>query len=99
MSRRPDSLRARLDHDQARLYELIWVRTVASQMESAELERTTVDISGKAGARQLDLRAPGTVVKFDGFLKLYQEGRDDEAEDDESRRLPEMRAGENLKKH
>src|SRR5439155_17059767 len=59
----------------------------------------TVDISGKAGARQLDLRATGTVVKFDGFLKLYQEGRDDEAEDDESRRLPEMRAGENLKKH
>ena len=72
-------MRRRLDPDQARLYELIWNRTVASQMESAELERTTVDIAAKAGARVLDLRATGQVIKFDGFLALYQEGRDDEA--------------------
>src|SRR6195256_3680937 len=61
LSRRPASLRARLDPDQARLYELIWIRTVASQMESAELERTTVDITAKAGARVLELRATGQV--------------------------------------
>ncbi len=67
-----------LDTEQARLYELIWTRTVASQMESAELERTTVDIEAKAGGRTIDLRATGQVVRFDGFLKLYQEGKDDD---------------------
>jgi DNA topoisomerase-1 len=79
LSRRPGQVKRFVDADQAKLYELIWTRTLASQMESAELERTTV-------------------VKFDGFLKLYQEGRDDEADDEESRRLPAMSAGENLAK-
>lgn len=97
LSRRPAELRRRLDSDQARLYELIWTRTIASQMESAELERTTVDIEAKAGSRVLDLRATGQVIKFDGFLALYQEGRDDE-EDEDSRRLPSMSAGEPLKR-
>jgi DNA topoisomerase-1 len=91
-------MRRRLDTDQARLYELIWIRTVASQMESAELERTTVDITARAGARTLELRATGQVVKFDGFLALYQEGRDDDADDEESRRLPAMSEGEALKR-
>ena len=98
LSRRPAALKGRLDHDQSRLYELIWIRTVASQMESAELERTTVDITAKAGARVLDLRATGQVVKFDGFLAVYQEGRDDDSDDEESRRLPAMSQGEALKK-
>jgi DNA topoisomerase-1 len=71
---------------------------VASQMESAELERTTVDITAKAGGRTIDLRATGTVVKFDGFLTLYQEGEDDVTDEDESRRLPAMSAGEALRK-
>ncbi len=97
LSRRPAELRKRLDDDQAKLYELIWTRTIASQMESAELERTTVDITAKAGGRTLELRATGQVVKFDGFLKLYQEGRDDE-EDEDNRRLPQMSAGEPLKR-
>ncbi|MBR1197527.1 type I DNA topoisomerase [Bradyrhizobium sp. AUGA SZCCT0240] len=97
MSRRPAEMRRRLDTDQAKLYELIWIRTIASQMESAELERTTVDIAAKAGSRVLDLRASGQVVKFDGFLALYQEGRDDE-EDEDSRRLPAMSEGEALKR-
>jgi DNA topoisomerase-1 len=66
-------------------------------MESAELERTTVDISAKAGSRVLELRATGQVVKFDGFLALYQESRDDE-EDEDSRRLPAMSEGEPLKR-
>src|SRR3989440_5610304 len=97
-SRRPQDVRKFLDTEQAKLYELIWLRAVASQMESAELERTTVDIAAKVGARLLDLRATGTVIKFDGFLTLYQEGQDDETEDDEARRLPAMSAGEALAK-
>jgi DNA topoisomerase I len=92
---RPREVARYLEPDQARLYELIWRRAVASQMESAELERTTVDIAAKVGARMLDLRATGTVVQFDGFLTLYQEGRDDE-EDEDGRRLPAMAAGEAL---
>jgi DNA topoisomerase I len=97
LAMRPRQARTFLDADQARLYELIWLRTVASQMESAELERTTADITAKAGGRVIDLRATGTVVKFDGFLTLYQEGEDDPA-DEEARRLPEMSAGEVLEK-
>ncbi|MGA2895627.1 MAG: type I DNA topoisomerase [Xanthobacteraceae bacterium] len=98
LTRRPRETKSFLDADQAKLYELIWLRTVASQMESAELERTTVDISAKVAARLLDLRATGTVVKFDGFLALYQEGRDEDPEDEEARRLPPMSAGEKLAK-
>jgi len=96
--RLPASVAKTLDRDQARLYELIWNRAVASQMQSAELERTTVDIAAKVGARNLELRATGQVVKFDGFLTLYQEGFDEPAEDDESRRLPAMSEGEALAK-
>jgi DNA topoisomerase-1 len=98
LSRRPAEMRRRLDTDQAKLYELIWIRTIASQMESAELERTTVDIAAKAGSRMLELRASGQVVKFDGFLALYQEGRDDDSDDEDSRRLPAISEGEALKR-
>ncbi len=97
MFRLPRDMARHLEPDQAKLYELIWTRTLASQMESAELERTTVDISARAGARHLDLRATGQVVKFDGFLALYQEGKDDE-DDEEGGRLPAMRASDPLKK-
>jgi DNA topoisomerase-1 len=103
VARRPKDTKAFLDSDQARLYELIWLRTMASQMESAELERTTADITAKVGGpgqryQSIDLRANGTVIKFDGFLTLYQEGEDDADDDEESRRLPEMSAGEHLTK-
>src|SRR5476649_426072 len=94
----PDQVAKYVDRDQARLYELIWNRAVASQMESAELERTTVDIAAKSGARTIDLRATGQVVKFDGFLTLYQEGQDETPEDEESRRLPAMSENETLAK-
>jgi DNA topoisomerase-1 len=97
-ARTPDQVAKYVDRDQARLYELIWNRAVASQMESAELERTTVDIAAKNGARAIDLRASGQVVKFDGFLTLYQEGQDEASEDDESRRLPAMSEKETLTK-
>ena len=95
---RPRETKHFLDADQAKLYELIWLRTVASQMESAELERTTVDITADVAGRRLELRATGTVVKFDGFLALYQEGRDEDPDDEEARRLPQMSAGEALSK-
>jgi DNA topoisomerase-1 len=95
-ARRPRDVRSYLDSDQARLYELIWLRTVASQMESAELERTTADITARVDRRVIELRATGTVIKFDGFLTLYNEDMDEPAEDEEGRRLPEMSAGENL---
>src|SRR5436189_120202 len=76
-ARRPRDVRSYLDADQARLYELIWLRTVASQMESAELERTTADITAKVDSRAIELRATGTVIKFDGFLTLYNEDMDE----------------------
>jgi DNA topoisomerase I len=98
LSRRPKDAKSVLDTDQARLYELIWLRTMACQMESAELERTTADITAKAAGRVIDLRANGTVIKFDGFLTLYHEDMDDPAEDEEGKRLPEMSAGESLAK-
>ncbi|KQP32506.1 DNA topoisomerase I [Methylobacterium sp. Leaf102] len=97
MGRLPKTVARTVDAEQAKLYELIWTRTVASQMESAELERTTVDIVASVGPRRLDLRATGQVVKFDGFLTLYQEGKDDE-EDEDGRRLPPMKAGDALKR-
>src|SRR5260370_9302333 len=83
VARRPREMKSFLDHDQARLYELIWLRMVASQMESAELERTTADITASVtspaisgGKRIIDLRATGTVVKFDGFPTLYHQDED-----------------------
>ncbi len=82
-ARTPAEVAKYVDRDQARLYELIWNRAVASQMESAELERTSVDIAAKAGGRTIDLRASGQVVKFDGFLTLYQEGQDEAGDDEE----------------
>jgi len=97
-SRTPEQVAKYVDRDQARLYELIWNRAVASQMESAELERTTVEIVAKSGSRVIDLRANGQVVKFDGFLTLYQEGQDETPEDEDSKRLPPMSESERLAK-
>ncbi|HEX3652918.1 MAG TPA: type I DNA topoisomerase [Rhizomicrobium sp.] len=90
-ARRPEQISRRLDADQAKLYELIWKRALASQMESAELERTTIDIV--SADNQITLRATGSVTLFDGFLTLYQEGRDDE-QDEDSAKLPRVKQGE-----
>jgi len=95
LARHPRDVAKFLEPEQAKLYELIWKRTVASQMESAVLDRTTAEIRAGAGAERVDLRATGSVVRFDGFLKLYSEGRDDE-EDEENRRLPAMAQGDAL---
>ncbi len=94
MSRLPRDVAPYLEPEQAKLYELIWKRTVASQMESAELERTTVDITAAAAGRALELRATGQVVKFDGFMALYADANEEDDEDDG--RLPPMSAGETL---
>jgi DNA topoisomerase I len=93
----PAAMKAYLSGDEYRLYELIWKRTLASQMESARMERTTVEILAEAGGRRLDLRATGQVVLFDGFLALYQE-TDEDAEDEEGKRLPAMKAGDAVSK-
>jgi len=98
MSRRPKDVARFLDADQAKLYELIWQRTMACQMESAELERTTAEIEALAGGRKLELRATGTVVKFPGFLAIYHEDVDDPTEEEDAKRLPEIKQGETLKK-
>jgi DNA topoisomerase-1 len=98
-SRDPDSVSSYLDSDQAKLYKLIWRRATASQMASAELERTVVNIGvqGNDGVAY-GLRANGSVIKFDGFLKLYEEGHDDNGERDGDRRLPAMAKGESPSK-
>jgi DNA topoisomerase-1 len=96
LSRKPADVARYLDQDQRRLYELIWKRTVASQMASALLEQVAVDIADPTG--RLRLRANGSVILFDGFLTLYQEDRDDAAADEEGEgtRLPAMRKAERL---
>ncbi|MBU3973466.1 MAG: topoisomerase DNA-binding C4 zinc finger domain-containing protein, partial [Alphaproteobacteria bacterium] len=94
LTRHPDSLR--LEGDLSRLYELIWKRMIASQMESARLDRTTVDVETPDG--QTGLRATGQVVAFDGFIAVYEEGRDDKPKDgvddeDDTTRLPALKEG------
>jgi DNA topoisomerase-1 len=88
LNRNPGSLR--LEGDLGRLYELIWKRMIASQMESARIERTTVDLESADG--QTGLRATGQVVLFPGYLAVYEEGRDDE-EGEDSARLPAIEEG------
>ncbi|MBU2962651.1 type I DNA topoisomerase [Citreicella sp. C3M06] len=90
MTKDAASLSLRED-DQRKMYDLIWKRTLACQMEAARLERTTVDIRSQDG--QVGLRATGQVVLFDGFLKIYEEGRDD-AEGEDDNRLPQIMQGE-----
>ncbi|EKV32667.1 DNA topoisomerase I [Caenispirillum salinarum AK4] len=86
--RHPSTVARSLDRDQFRLYELIWKRTVASQMESAVMDQVAVDMTDGSG--KTTLRANGSVIRFDGFLKLYREDRDDDAEDESSRILPPL---------
>ncbi|AUQ69512.1 type I DNA topoisomerase [Phaeobacter inhibens] len=93
MGRDAKSLKVSED-DQRKLYDLIWKRTLACQMEGARLERTTVDIGSNDG--QVVLRATGQVMLFDGFLRVYEEGRDDVVDDDD-KRLPQIMQGESLK--
>jgi DNA topoisomerase-1 len=97
-SRTPASVKSHLDSDQARLYELIWKRAIASQMQPAEIERTTVEIEATNAGRTANLRAVGSVVRFDGFIAAYTEQKEEDDADEDERRLPEVRAGEMLKR-
>jgi len=109
VSRKPSDVAKYLEKDQARLYELIWKRAVASQMASAEVEQTTADIKVKGrDGKTYTLRATGSVIQFDGFLKVYEEGRDERLhaskgkddtttdDDDTSRRLPPLAEGDRV---
>ena len=95
-SRHPKDVRRYLDDDQARLYELIWKRAIASQMQAADIERTTVDIEAVNGSRSALLRANGSVTRFDGFLAAYMDHREEEDDEEDSAKLPEIRSGEAL---
>ena len=97
-TRTPAEMRKYLDADQARLYEMIWKRAIASQMQPAEIERTTVEIEARNGAKVAGLRAVGSVTRFDGFIAAYTDQKDEDSDDEESRRLPEIRADESLKR-
>ena len=108
VTRKPSDVARYLEKDQAALYDLVWKRAVASQMASAEVEQTTADIEVKGrDGKTYTLRATGSIVQFDGFLKVYEEGRDerlhaakgkdDPADDDEmSRRLPALAQGDRV---
>ncbi|MEM7301206.1 MAG: type I DNA topoisomerase [Pseudomonadota bacterium] len=97
LARTPQEVAKYLDQDQAKLYELIWKRTMASQMASAVIERTTVEILATGDGKNANLRANGSVVKFDGFLSLYQSGKSDD-EDGDGKRVPPISDGETLRR-
>ena len=95
LARTPEEVARWLDADQRRLYELVWRRTVASQMNAARFDRVTAEIGDAEG--RVVLRATGQTLAFDGFLRLYQEGRDDPSgEEDEGGRLPPLAVGDAL---
>src|SRR5580704_16769421 len=98
--RTPESIAAFLDEDLLKLYRLIWMRFVASQMTSAVFDQTTIDVEAKGKDNAVYLfRATGSVPKFDGFLKVYEEGKDAKDDDDAElkQKLPVVTAGETLK--
>ena len=100
-NRSPDKVRRYLDGDQLRLYDLIWKRGIASQMASAEIERTTVEILADNHGKKAGLRAVGSVIRFDGFIAAYTDQKEDgeQSDDgDDDGRLPEINAQENLAK-
>ena len=92
-ARRPNDMARLLNNDAAQLYELIWKRTMASQMTNVQAERTTITIDSDDG--KTGLRATGMVIRFAGFMALYEEGEDDKTarDDNDNPRLPPVRAG------
>ena len=100
-NRTPDQVKRYLDADQLRLYDLIWKRGIASQMASAEIERTTVEILADNNGQKAGLRAVGSVIRFDGFIAAYTDQKEDgeQSDDgDDEGRLPEINAREKLAK-
>ena len=93
MSYTPDMVKKLLEKDQFRLYQLIWKRFIASQMESAVIDQTAIDIV----AKDATFRATGSIVRFPGFMSVYTEGKDQEDEADKEGLLPELREGEKMR--
>ena len=99
MSRSPEQMSKHLDRDHAALYELVWKRAIASQMESATIEQTSANIGGTGhDNKNYSLRATGSVIRFEGFLKVYQESRDDNKDEasktEDAKRLPALATGD-----
>jgi DNA topoisomerase-1 len=93
--RLPDEVKGELDRDEQGLYELVWMRTVASQMADARGQTVSLRLGTTSSAgEKAEFGASGTVITFRGFLAAYEEGRDDEPVDDEERRLPQLSAGD-----
>ncbi len=96
LQRDPDSIKDHLDRNQYRLYDLIWKRTLATQMPEAVFDQTSVDTE-VAGTKKYIFRSSGQVIKFDGFMKVYLEGTDEENADDQEGLLPELKIGDKPK--
>src|SRR6266404_9495280 len=98
VERDPESIRHYLQEDEYKVYKLIWQRFVASQMTPAVFDQTSVDIDAKSGSDVFWFRVTGSVMKFDGFLKVYEESKDSKDEEDEElkHKLPPLEAGQNL---
>jgi DNA topoisomerase-1 len=95
--RLPDDVRGELDRDEQALYELVWMRTVASQMADARGQTVSLRLGATAaGGEDAEFGVSGTVITFRGFLAAYEEGRDEEVENDEERRLPALKVGDPL---
>jgi len=96
--RHPDKVKQYLQEDEFKVYKLIWQRFVASQMNPAVFDQTTVDIDAKSGSDVFWFRVTGSVMKFDGFLKVYEESKDNKDEEDEElkHKLPPLDAGQKL---
>ena len=94
----PESIKRYLQEDEYKVYRLIWQRFVASQMMPAVFDQTSVDIEAKSGSESFTFRVTGSVLKFDGFLKVYEESKEGKDEEDEALRhkLPPLEQGQSL---
>lgn len=99
VTRHPDEIKKYLQEDEYKVYKLIWQRFVASQMTPAVFDQTTVDIDAAKGSESYRFRVTGSVLKFDGFLKVYEESKDTKDEEDEAlkHKLPPLEAGQKLR--
>ncbi|HYL93400.1 MAG TPA: type I DNA topoisomerase [Alphaproteobacteria bacterium] len=98
VARHPDEIKKYLQEDEYKVYKLIWQRFVASQMTPAVFDQTSVDIEAKAGKESFTFRVTGSVLKFEGFLKVYEESKEGKDEEDEAlkHKLPPLEAGQKL---
>jgi DNA topoisomerase I len=94
--RHPDQVKQYLQEDEFKVYKLIWQRFIASQMNAAVFDQTSVDIDAKSNGDIFWFRVTGSVMKFDGFLKVYEEAKDTKDEEDQERKLPPLEAGQKL---